>query len=283
MPKLAQPISNNYSFNVELEPLFTQEGKRGGYGTVRKDTGDVLGVFSERYSVVQNDEAVKIVEEAFETHGMSHYKKTPRVTRNGSAMFISYDFTDIKHIHEVPKVGDKLGISLLLKNSFDGSQKLSFELGFIRLVCSNGMKSLEREYSFFKRHIGKLQLGHVSEALNKAMCGISDSLGIFSQMADVSITEDQGVSVLRNMSRNGIFSEKVREGVEGIWLSPDFREDRAKTLYNLYNAGTQYISHRLTSDRYEMAQRLSSVISSQFARLAKSPAELGKMLVFSNN
>ena len=61
--------TNDYDFTVAQTPLFTLQGeknKKSGYlANVRQDTGEVLGICTDRYALVQNSDLIDRAESAF--------------------------------------------------------------------------------------------------------------------------------------------------------------------------------------------------------------------------
>jgi hypothetical protein len=149
MPKVPTQ-TNDYNFTVEQVPLFDDKGRRSGFfGNQRTDTGTVLGVTSERYGIQNNGPILERAEEAFDARDLGKFKRKVIVTGEGQRMRAVYDFeNEIKE----RKRGDNLGLRLTVQNSFDRSLRISFAMGMLRLVCTNGMTTLEKEQSMTKKH-----------------------------------------------------------------------------------------------------------------------------------
>ena len=147
MPKVPTQTSD-YDFTVEQVPLFDQQGRRTGFfGNQRTDNGIVLGVTSERYGIQNNAPLIERAEEAFNDQGLGDWEREVVVTGDGQRMRAVYDFKNQIKPREDRKKGDNMGLRLTVQNSFDRSLRVSFAMGVLRLVCTNGMTSLEREQS----------------------------------------------------------------------------------------------------------------------------------------
>jgi hypothetical protein len=77
--------SNKWNFKVSQVKLVTEGGKFSGYyGNQRDDTGDILGVTSEQYGIVQNSDLLEVAQQAFETRGLKDYEQSVIVSGGGS-------------------------------------------------------------------------------------------------------------------------------------------------------------------------------------------------------
>jgi len=198
----------------------------------------------------------------------------------------------------VPEVGDKMGFRLTLQNSFDRSLRVSFALGMLRLVCTNGMQTLEKELDMLKKHSKNFDLGALltDDAIDKALATFNNTGNTYAALARVGVTQEQGIFALQNQANTGLISDKVREGISSVWNDP--REDGAdgsvgddRNLYQLYNAATQYLtSDRLVdkktgdavgtfeSSRFEYANRVSSQLLKRFKLASDNSKRFDKLI-----
>jgi hypothetical protein len=264
MARTTKPAQSVYDFDVHQEPLLTTDGKRTGYfGMVRRDTPEpmTLGVCTEKYGVVKNADLIEMVETNLSTHDkLSKFNSNKFVVRDGSRFYASYDFPDFKsELKPVGKraKGDILGLRLIVNNSYDRSCRVSLTLGFLRLVCENGMTSLTKEFSMTKRHTLAVNLDFVGDALARACDSVDSSVQIFNRLAEKAISDEQGLQLLTKLEEKDIISGKVREGIEAVWRNPEFEEDKDRNLYNLYNASTQFLTRNVSQERYEYSERVN--------------------------
>jgi hypothetical protein len=280
--------TNNYDFTVTQTPLYTvqdEDNKKSGWlANVRQDTGEVLGICTDRYALVQNSDLIDRAESAFASKGLTNYDREVYVTDNGSKMRATYDFKG--HDIKIPAVGDAMGFRLTLQNSFDRSLRVSFALGMLRLVCTNGMQTLEKEFDMLKKHSAQLDLDKLltGEAIDGAMERFKASGDVFGRLAVSKITQDEGKAALGNLLKKNVFSEKVREGIAHRFDNPTYEEDGKagdeRNLYQLYNAVTQHLTAdnltdtsgnavgRMVDTRFEYANRISANVLKSFDRAA---------------
>jgi len=256
--KSAQPISTNVTFPVTLEPVFTNDGHDTGFcGVVRRDleTPRTLGIHSPSYGLVQNGELLERVEQALQERAIEFTDRRAVVARDGARLYASYEL--LNQQVEVPRVGDVLSVILTINNSYDGSSIVSAGINFKRLICSNGMKGLSREFSLMKKHTSRISIEYIGDRILGGLDQVTDSLAVFGRLADRAVTHQQGERILERMEKTGIISGRVREGILGVWNAPSYAQDRARNLYNLYNATTQFLTRNVRSERFELSERIN--------------------------
>ena len=277
---MARPTnqSNDYDFHVETVPLQTVDGQKAGwFANRRTDTNDILGVATEHYGVVQNADLISKAEDTFNRNGLNNYKRNVIVSGNGSRMRAQYDFAD--ESIKIPKVGDEMGFRLMVNNSFDRSLRVSFELGMLRLVCTNGMKTLEKEFGLTRKHSSKINIDDLitDDALTKALANFKKAGNVFSRLASVDVSQVNGLTILQNLTRKNVLSEKVRENVATLWNVPTHAEDEGRNLYNLYNALTQHLTSEVAEERFEYSDRVNSQVLRSLDRASRGGATLKKL------
>ncbi len=271
-------ISTDYAFGVE-KVAHTLDGEKTGWHAVRRTdmTGKValLGMAKDNYAVVPNDELVNTAREAFTNLKADNYEEKLFCTLGGSRFYGEYTFKDKTIV--VPKVGDTIGLRLTLNNSYDRSCKVGFSMGFVRLVCTNGMVTNTRDYDFNQLHSGKVPIAEAQDAIEKAFDGFNaDSMAIFGDMAHQEITQKQGEIIVDNMAIKTLVSAAARDSVKMIWADPTHqRADANRNLFNLYNAFTQHLTHSPTAgyDKFENSRKTSRKIFDRFEKITRNEGE----------
>lgn len=279
MPKVPTQTSD-YDFTVEQVPLFDEKGRRSGFfGNQRTDNGTILGVTSERYGIQNNAPLIERAEDAFNDQGLGDFEREVIVTGDGQRMRAVYDFkTQIKR-REDRKKGDNMGLRLTVQNSFDRSLRVSFAMGVLRLVCTNGMTSLEKEQSMTKKHSSGNDLDFLGEALEKAIGSWDKALLTYNNLENVEIEQQQGLNALHNLAKAGAISDRMAGAVSTIWNNPTYTEDEGRNLYNLYNAVTEHLTREVEGTRYELAERVNQKVLKRLDQAARSGAKKDKLLL----
>ena len=275
--------SNDYNYEVETVRLANPLTGRmsGRYAAVRRDTGEEIGYFSKYYKPIQNADFFGKAEEALDRRGLlDAAEKKVFVTDGGSKARVIYDFKRDTNKLVVPEVGDEMGMRLIAQNSFDGSLKISWALGFLRLACTNGMTTLEREMDMSARHNQKLDLSTLmaDTALDKALNRFDDALDVYTRIAKVKVSQEEGLTVLNNLTKKNVLSESIRKGIAEIFNNPRRDEDgkagELRNLYQLYNAGTEFLTSAHITD--SKGNELGTYESRRFERAHSTSQKLLK-------
>ena len=278
MPKVPTQTSN-YDFTVEQVPLFDEKGRRSGFfGNQRTDDGTILGVTSERYGIQNNAPLIERAEDAFNDQGLGNFERNVIVTGEGQRMRAVYDFPAQVKERCDRKKGDNMGLRLTVQNSFDRSLRVSFAMGILRLVCTNGMTSLEKEQSMTKKHSSGNDLDFLGEALEKAIGSWDKALLTYNNLENVKIEQDQGLNALHNLAKGGAISDRMAGAVSRIWNNPTYTDDADRNLYNLYNAVTEHLTREVEDTRYELAERVNQKVLKRLDQAARSGAKKDKLL-----
>ena len=283
--------SDVYDYEVEMVDAMTPEGNPSGMKLTRRtDDGTVLGFTSDHYGLVNNKPLVEKAESAFEEAGLEWTKRRFLVTNGlkkdslGARFRAIYDFEnenmEIATRREDRQVGDVMGMRLIVQNSFDRSLRLSFALGMVRLVCTNGMQTMERELDLTRKHSQKIDVDSLitTEAVAQALEMFKNAGNEFSLLSQQSIEHDQGLNIVSNLAKKNVFSEKSREGIATIWNNPTHEEDKSRNLYNLYNATTQFLTENVAESRFEMSDNTGRKVLQNLSLAASNPARLDKLV-----
>jgi len=241
---------------------------------------------SDQYRSVNNRDVVGAVREAFNDAGLDwegdyydNQKKARlpveqiQVTGDYAKMYARYNLVD--NVVKIPKVKDTLGLRLTAHNSFDRGSRVYFTVGAVRLVCTNGMTATEQAFSLFQKHSSKLNLKFIKDAIGGAMNAFEDLAkpdNIYTKMAEVGLTQEEGLAILSNLK----ISEVHRKGIAQVWNAPNFTEDSDRTMYNLLNASTDFITGEVegVQGRFELAGKSTKAVTDQINRLVQLPDAL---------
>ena len=279
MPILAKQ-DQNYDYTVKQVAVpHPETGNKSGYFmNIRADNDEILGWTSDRYGLVNNADLLDKADAAFEARGIDVTRKVI-VTEGGAKMRAQYDLSGDMFRAEVPQVGDTMAYRLTAQNSFDRSLRISFALGLVRLICTNGMVTMEKEVEMVKKHSRQVNIGDIisDDALDRALAKLGESVNVYGRLAQVELEQEQGLTILQNLTNSKVISEKVRESIAHIWNSPTHDEDKDRNLYNLNNAVTQHLTHEVADERFEYANRVTTNVLKRFDMAARNPKRLEKL------
>jgi phage/plasmid-like protein (TIGR03299 family) len=141
-------------FDVIKEPVFTtsfnEDGQRMDYtrkisthfATIRKDTGDVLGVVGNKYEVVQNTTAFTFFD-SLVNDGTGIKYETAGALGNGERIFITAKMPDVIKVHRK----DVIEEYIFLTTSHDGSGSIMAAFTPVRIVCNNTLNMALNNHS----------------------------------------------------------------------------------------------------------------------------------------
>tara|TARA_R100000808_G_scaffold24532_1_gene56743 strand:- start:5206 stop:6093 length:888 start_codon:yes stop_codon:yes gene_type:complete len=275
-----QKVNDGFDYRVkQVEVPHPETGNKSGYFmNIREDNDEILGWTSDRYGLVQNGDLLDRADKAFEDRGIDVTRKVI-ITEGGAKMRAQYDLSGDMFRADVPQVGDTMAYRLTAQNSFDRSLRVSFALGLMRLVCTNGMTTMEKEVEMVKKHSTQIRIGDIisDDALDGALAKLSNSVNVYGRLAGVSLEQEQGLNILQNLANAKVISEKVRESIALIWNNPTHEEDKDRNLYNLNNAVTQHMTHEVADERFEYANRVTTNVLKRFDMAARNKGRLEKL------
>lgn len=246
------------------------------FGNFREDTNEVLGITSEQYGIIQNSELLDAAHAALDAKGLTGYSEKIITAGNGSRFYAEFTFAN-KQL--ATQVGDVFGYKLMLKNSFDRTLRAALSLGFMRLTCLNGASTLEKEFAATRKHSNKVNVDFLAGAIDNAISNGQNALRIFDKMAQVALSDEQGVNVLNQLVLADVLSGTLREDIKTLWLSPRRQEDKARNIYNLYNAVTEHLTHRVSGERFEYSNKVSGNVLLRLANAARHPDKFAKLIL----
>jgi len=283
MPKLAKQ-ENDASYKVVQVPAYAPAvingkitdkiEKTDGFHNVRLDTGKCLGHVSDRYGIVDNDVILGRCEQAFDHHGLNVTDRNVVVTQDGARMRTVYTFGNDAYRVGNDKSND-LALQIVAQNSFDRSLSPALMAGFVRMICSNGQFSMEREVSLVGRHTQQFNVDNLiaDEAMEKIMKRIKASLAPFEKMSAMDITQTQGLNILQGLTRKGLIAERNRERVATIWNDSDSDHANQRSVYGLYQSVTQFLRDQST-DRWENADKTGRSILRTLDKVSTTKASV---------
>lgn len=236
-------------WEVQQKRLETEDGIAvpGYCANVRSSDHKVLGVVSDRYSVVQNREAFAFTDELL---GAGVRYETAGSLMEGRRVWIL-----AKLPNEYIIKGDRISPYLVFSNSHDGSASIKVALTPIRVVCNNtlcmALSTAQRSWS--TKHTGDIKdrMEDVKETLFRAE-EYMNSLGKeIEKLNTIKIPRKQAEEEVKkllpipdyatNLQEKNVESQR-KDIIQRYLYAPDL-----KTLpengYRLYNAVSDYANH----------------------------------------
>ena len=236
-------------WKVIQEPVYTesQELIEGYKANVRDSDRRVLGVVTDRYKVIQNEEAFAFTD-ALLGEGVRY--ETAGSLQGGKKVWML-----ARMPHEYIITGERISPYLLFSNTHDGSGAIKVALTPIRVVCNNtlnlALSTAKRSWSMI--HAGDIQ-GKLQEAKDTLLLAdrYMDSLGKeFENLRMKSMTDKQVmeyIEVLLPVEEDGTMKQKrniehLREDLKMRYFDAPDLQDVGKNAYRFINAVSDFATH----------------------------------------
>ena len=236
-------------WKVVQEPVFTEtKEKIEGYRVNVRDTDrKVLGVVTDRYKVIQNEEAFAFTDALL---GKGVRYETAGSLQGGKKVWL------LAHLpQEYIISGERISPYLVFSNTHDGSGAVRVALTPIRVVCNN---TLNLALSTAKRSWSMVHTGNIQEKMEEAKNTLfmaekyMDQLGKeFDNLRRVQLTDQkvkEYIEILLPMEgdmtplqRKNIF--RLREDMQARYFdAPDLKEV-GNNAYRFINAVSDFATH----------------------------------------
>src|SRR6187399_2583114 len=247
------------SYNSDGQPMDFTKRIKTHFATMRKDTGDVLGVVGKDYEIVQNKDAFTFFDSIVGGDGIQY--ETAGALGKGERIFITAKLPDYI------KVGnnDLIEQYLFLTTSHDGFGSITAAFTPIRIVCNNTLNAAFRNCS------NAIKIRHTSNAKQRLeeahkVMGISYRLSdyleaAFDQWSKVRITDKEVMKliqlamvpnkeVLKNLNDGALdelstcYKNMCDSVYEYAMSSPGQQTETTKgTVFGAYNSVTGYFQN----------------------------------------
>ncbi len=203
-------------------------------GALEIERGEPVAVVSEQYQIMPHHKILDYFQEAFYTQHCLTYERFQEPIFQG---WISFDGT------RVLLKTEQLGISqqqlkdghiiqpqAIFINSVDTSNSLTYEAGWFRQICSNGMYDFDRGAVYRHKHIGaKFEQGLI-DSIKHIPDIITNSLAHYQSWEDIPIRLDMAETWARDV------------------IAPQWGKRKAARFINIMKSGRDPINFLSTKD-----------------------------------
>lgn len=237
------------NWNVVQEPIYTEKEEliTGYKANVRDLDRKVLGVVSDRYKVIQNNEAFAFTDELL---GEGVRYETAGSLQGGKKVWL------LAHMpHEYIISGERISPYLLFSNTHDGSGAIKVALTPIRVVCQN---TLNLALSTAKRSWAMVHTGDIQSKMQEARDTLfmaekyMDELGKeFETLRMKKLTDKQVmdyIEMLIPLEENATQQQKknikrLQEDMKLRYFDAPDLQDVGKNAYRFVNAVSDFATH----------------------------------------
>ena len=245
---------------VTPEKIYVGGKEVPGYqANVRDSDGAVMGITSDNYKIIQNEQAFSFANELVK-EGVS-FEKAGTYGKNDSRTWLLAKLPTDKNI-----LGEKTNSFIVISNTFDGSGSMKVAIIPIRIACSNALNMALRraQRKVTIEHMGNTDnkiivahrtLGYAEEYLT-ALNEEAERLQDISIRGEVENYISKIIPIYENKEYTDRQLENIKQKREGI-LERYYADDvvpLGDTAYRLINAVSDYATHaepqRMTENYY---------------------------------
>ena len=235
------------NWKVESKPVFVNDKEVSNYvANVRDSDNSVLGIVTNRYKIVQNEEAFAFTDALIS--GDVRYE-TAGSLKNGKRIWL------LAKLPETKVIDDVVIPYVCFTNTHDGTGAVQAIMSPIRVVCNNtlnlALTNAKRSWSM--RHVGDIN-GKIEEA--REVLGLADKymkeLNVFAdKLANTSLPFEKAKEIVNELfpidkedsDREKRNMQKCRDDIMVCYFAPDILKYQ-NTAYGLVNAVTDWAGHK---------------------------------------
>lgn len=236
-------------WNVVQEPIYTAENApiNGYKANVRDSDRRVLGVVTDRYRVVQNQEAFAFTDELL---GQGVRYETAGSLQDGRKVWL------LAHMpHEYIISGERISPYLLFSNTHDGSGAIKVALTPIRVVCNNtlnlALRTAQRSWSMIHTGDIKSKMKEASDTLFKAERYMDELGKEFEKLRMQKLSDQEAMDYIELLLpiEEGATSQQIRnmkrlqEDMKIRYFDAPDLQDVGKNAYRFINAVSDFATH----------------------------------------
>ena len=269
MAKFSKQVDlQGYLFPVEELPIYVGETKKelkdfkAIVGTIDKNKKKVFSIVSKNYKLITNESAISIGKQL-------HLQLFPESNADAfeifniiapkTKSFCQIDFIDKNNTLKILK-GDTYQPFIRINNSYNRMKALTFDIGFCRSICSNGIifgdKSIKissehNKYTSSTSLINSINKGDFNRLKNEFVATVSKLQGIkipckyFMPLAAkvLSIDNRKNLPTVRSKKlqkeKHAYFRERMAQLISRYVIL----EEMGETAYAFFNVITDYASN----------------------------------------
>jgi len=212
---------------------------------VREDTGTILSCMTDDYRLVKNETIMSYVNHIIKKN--KGVLKEVRLFSSGAKTTMKWQFPDQK-VHIGPH--DDISPEIIIRNSYDGTVGVNLIAGAFRLICTNGMvigvvlDNYKNKHSVYNIELDKLEQS-IIDTIEKTKYMFEDE---FPTLIDTQIKEKHIVGLIK------MFPIKANQIITQRLIV-----DKPKTFWDLFNVGTNVLTHSMNRNSESTHQVESSL------------------------
>jgi len=249
-------------FDVARFPIFAKSNT--GEKEIAKDAlfspnGDVLGLVSKNYNIVNNVDVASLFDEFFSE--MNVLSVRDHVSGNGEKWLRDYVVDEDKYSVTVDK-DDHLKLKVTVSNGYDAKSGVKFAVSFWRQVCSNGMMGWKKEIGQSFSHFNKNVLEELDGLLNQGFGKVSEFAEAWQNWTQIPFTKKDFVGFVESRD---YLTDKKKDNTISYYdpIMNKYKENETK--WGAYNVLTAIATHHTNSRN----KNVSNVFSNGYREMQR--------------
>ena len=235
-------------FNVAEDKVTTASGLivPNKKALINTANNEVMGVVSEAYRTVANEEIFSVFCAAIEDSGINAHDAQVNIKRTANGSRAIVDFTFPNESIQVRGDDSATVLQICALNSFDGSLRYMTKAGGLRMKCLNGQVLGDIVASYSSTHCKKLAVEAGADKIIRMVEEFNNARDYWGKMMQTPVTDAQVGTILLqflDIPRDSEFLQNKRYNqVFDLWRA--YRNELGRNAYAFYNTLTDYVSHQ---------------------------------------
>lgn len=276
-------------FNVGVSPILMPEGYDFANETYNNvldiKNRKVLGIVKKLYQPLQQNVMLESMLNACKEIGVSEENLSYSIDDNGRKFRMRLALKPIEFINNVQK-GEEIQTFLNLQTGYDGNTSTSVFIETLRLVCTNGMKMANTEFTAKFRNISSNQTAilDLMHALPLALKHAENTKDLFMDL-DKQVLTRQQITEFFNQLDSGKFGTEAQEKFAKTktkeTIFSKFQESleielarTGSTKFGVLNAVTHYTNHIARNSQVNGSHNIDAIYNGSQNKLNNKALEL---------
>ena len=233
-------------FNVRESQVFTDSGVIAGKkAIINANTDQAMGIVSNRYKVVSNQEIFENFTAGIAASGINCTDAQVKIVSTPTKSRSIVDFVFPAETIQVNNDESKTALSITALNSYDGTTRYMTKAGGLRMKCLNGQILGKVVGAYSSTHTESLDVGESAARVIGMISEFNNAKDYFNSLMTRNIDAMVQTQVMCEFLKLDMSSDfdKNKRFIKLSDLVNQYQREMGRSVYSLYNALTDFVSH----------------------------------------
>ena len=233
-------------FNVRESAVFTDSGEIfGKKAIINAQTNQAMGIVSNRYKVVSNQEIFENFTAGIAASGIDATEAKVKIVSTPTKSRSIVDFIFPAETIQVGGDDSKTALSITALNSYDGTTRYTTKAGGLRMKCLNGQILGKVVGSYSATHTDSLDVKESASRVIGMITEFNNAKDYFNTLMSRNVDPSVQMRVMCEFLKLDASSEfeKNKRFVKLQDLVTQYQREMGPSAYSLYNALTDFVTH----------------------------------------